>query len=184
MIIHLKSTPTQWFWLIWNIWYNKKSLFQLVVYKIYATIKTVYCFNWLPWTFTGSSRWEVFLEINLNQKTLKFYTFWVHWKNQCWSTVRKHALLCNKHEYQRQCRSTVRKHALLCNKHEYQHSTDIFIKNIFNPFPGTGLFLYFLKYIRKSEVSWYFRGALKESSAIKWVKSHFIFRYLFCYLFK
>ena len=42
---------------------------------------------------------------------------------------------------------------LLWNKHEYQHSADIFVKNIFNPFPGTGLFLYFLKYIRKPEVS-------------------------------
>ena len=29
---------------------------------------------------------------------------------------------------------------LLWNKHEYQHSPDIFVKNIFNPFHGTGLF--------------------------------------------
>ena len=28
-------------------------------------------------------------------------------------------------------------------------STDIFVKNIFNPFHGTGLFLYSLKYMRK-----------------------------------
>ena len=139
-------------------------MFQLLVFKIYAIIKTVYCFNWLPWTFTGSSHWEVFLEINLIQKKLKFYTSWVHRKNQC--------------------RSTVRKQALLWNKHEYQHSADIFVKNIFNPFPGTGFFLYFLKYIRKLDVFWCFQGALKESSAIKCVKSHFIFSYLFSYLFK
>ena len=139
-------------------------MFQLLVFKIYAIIKTVYYFNWLPWTFTGSSHWEVFLEINLIQKKLKFYTSWVHRKNQC--------------------RSTVRKQALLWNKHEYQHSADIFVKNIFNPFPGTGFFLYFLKYIRKLDVFWCFQGALKESSAIKCVKSHFIFSYLFSYLFK
>ena len=77
-----------------------------------------------------------------------------------------------------------KKNALLWNKHEYQHSAVIFVKNIFNSFPDTVLFLYFLKYIRKPEVYWYFQGALKESSAIKWVKSHLIFTYLFCYLFK
>ena len=53
----------------------------------------VYCFNWLLWTSTGSSHWEVFLEINLNKKTLTFYTFRVHWKNRCRSTVRKHAVM-------------------------------------------------------------------------------------------
>ena len=37
--------------------------------------------------------------------------------------------------------------------YEYQHSGDIFVKNIFKPFHDTGLFLYFLKYIRKREVS-------------------------------
>ena len=138
---------------------KKVYLFQLVVFKIYAIIETVYCFNWLPWLFTGSSHLEVFLETNLIQKTLKFYTSLLHWKNQC--------------------RTTVRKHALLWNNHEYQHSADIFVKNIFNPFPGTSLFLYFLKYMRKPEVAWCFQGALKESSVIKWVKSHFIFSYLF-----
>ena len=134
----------------------------LVAFKIHAIKKTAYCFNWLLWTFT--SHWEVFLEINLNQKILRFYTSSVNWKNQC--------------------RSTVRKHALLWNKHEYQHSAGIFVKNIFNPFRGTGVFLYFLKYIRKPEVAWCFQGALKETSTIKWVKSHLIFSYLLCYLFK
>ena len=136
-------------------------MFQLVAFKIHAIIKTIYCFNWLQWTSTLEATDQL---INLNQKILRFDTSWVHWKNQC--------------------RLTVRKHALLWNKHEYQHSADIFVKNIFNPFPGTGLFLYFLKYIRKPEVSWCFQGALKKSSAIIWVKSHLIFSYLFCYLFK
>ena len=131
---------------------------------VYAIIKKVYCFNWLPWTFTGSSHFEVFFKTNLIQKTLKFYTSWLHWKSQC--------------------RSSVGNHALLWNKHEYQDSAGIFVKNIFNPFPGTGLFQYFLKYIRKPEVSWCFQGTLKESSAIKWVKSHFILSYLLCYIFK
>ena len=139
-------------------------MFRLLAFKIHTIIKKAYCFNWLPWTYTRSSHWEVFLEINLNQKTLKFYTSWVHWKNQC--------------------RSTVRKHALLWNKQGYQHSTDIFVNNIFNLFHGTGVFLYFLKYIKKPEVAWCFQGVLKDTSAIKWVKSHLIFIYLFCYLFK
>ena len=47
------------------------------------------------------------------------------------------------------------KESMLCYGHRlgYQHSADIFVKNIFNPFHGPGLFLYFLKYIRKLEVS-------------------------------
>ena len=134
-------------------------MFQLVSFKIHAIIKTAYCFNWLPWTSTRSSHWEVFLEINLNQKTLKFYTSWVHWKNQC--------------------RLTVRKYALLWNKYKYQHSGDIFVKNIFNPFHGTSAFLFCLKYIRKPEFAWCFQGALKETSPMRWVKSHLIFSYLF-----
>ena len=72
-------------------------MFQLVAFKIHAIIKTVYCFRWLRRTFTGSSHWEVFFEINLNQKTLKLCTFWLHWKYWCRSTIRKHAVLWNKH---------------------------------------------------------------------------------------
>ena len=136
-------------------------MFQLVTFKMYVIIRTVYCFSWLPWISTGSSHWEVFLEINLNQKILKLYTSCVHWKNQC--------------------RLTIRKHALLWNKHDYQHSAGTFVKNIFNPFHGTSLFLYSLKYIRKPEVLWCFQGALKETSAMKWVNSHSTSSYLFCY---
>ena len=47
---------------------------------------------------------------------------------------------------------------------------DIFVKNIFNPFHGTGVFLYFPKYIRKPEAAWCFHVALKEASPIKWVR--------------
>ena len=119
---------------------KKVYLFQLVAFKIYAIMRTVYCFSWLPLTSTGSSHWEVFLEINFNQKTLKLYTSRVHWKTQC--------------------RSTVRKHALLWNNHKYQHSADTFINNIFNPFHDTGFFLYFFKCIRKSEVFWCFQETL------------------------
>ena len=118
-------------------------MFQLVVCKIDAIMKIVYCFNWLPWISTGRSHWKVFLDTNLNQKTLTLYTSWMHWKKQC--------------------RSTVKKHALLWNKHEYQYSAHIFVKNIFNPFYGTGLSLYFLKYIRKPpELSWCFQEAWKR----------------------
>ena len=58
--------------------------------------------------------------------------------------------------------------------------------NISCPFHGTGLlFLYFLKYNREPiEVSRCFQGAMKETSAMKWVKSNLIFSYLFCYLCK
>ena len=65
------------------------------------------------------------------------------------------------------------------NRREYQHSTGVFVKIVFNPFYSTGLFLYFLRYIRKQEVSRCFQGA----SAMKWVKSHLIFSRLFCYSF-
>ena len=92
-MIHLKNISTLWFLLISSICYNKTILFQLVAFKIHAIIKTAYCVNWLPWTSSGSSHWEVFLEIDLNQKTLKFYTSRMHWKNQCRSTIRKHAVM-------------------------------------------------------------------------------------------
>ena len=63
MMIHLKNTSTQWFFIIWNIYYNKKVyLFQLVAFKIYAIMKRVYCFHWLPWASSGSSHWWVFLK--------------------------------------------------------------------------------------------------------------------------
>ena len=92
MMICLKNTSTQY--VFWNICYNRKSLlFQRVASKIYAIIKTVYWFNWLLWTSTWSGHWEVFLETNLNQKTLKLYTSWVHWKHQYRSTIRKHAVM-------------------------------------------------------------------------------------------
>ena len=46
---------------------KKAYLFQLVAFKIYVTIKTIFCFSWLnehlPETVT---------------KSLKFYILWVH----------------------------------------------------------------------------------------------------------
>ena len=56
------------------------------------------------------------------------------------------------------------------------------LKNTFDPFHGIGFFLCFLKYIRKPGVAWCFHGALRVASAMKRVKSHLIFSYLFCYL--
>ena len=49
-------------------------MFRLATFKICAMIKTVYYFNWLPFTYTRSGYREMFLEINLNQETLKLYT--------------------------------------------------------------------------------------------------------------
>ena len=138
-------------------------MLQMVVFKIYPIIKTL-CFNFLPWISNRSSYWELFLEINLNQKILKLYTSWVHWKNQCILTIGQHALLWNNHEY--------------------QNSADMFLKNIFNKVHDTDLFSYSLKYIRKPEGSWWFQVAWEDTSAMKWFKSHMIFNYLFCYLYK
>ena len=126
---------------------NNALIFIILKYVI---IKAV-CFSGLSWTSTGSSQWEMFLENYLNQKTLKLYITWMHWKKQC--------------------RLTIRKHALSWNKHEYQHYPDKFVKNIFNPFHGTGVFVYPLKYIRKPEVSWCIQGTLKET-----IKSHLILK--------
>ena len=98
----------------------KSLLFQLVTFKIYA-IKTVYCLKWLWRTSVRSSYWELFLEINLNQKILELYIEYI--------------------EVPMQMTKWNRKHTLLWNKHEYSHSADKFVKNIFNPFHGTSLFL-------------------------------------------
>ena len=70
-------------------------------------------------------------------------------------------------------RWTIRKHALFWNKTEYQHSIEIFVKNIFDPFHDTDLFLYSLRSIKKPEVSWYFQGA----KIINFNKSNFQARY-------
>ena len=47
----------------------------------------------MSWASTGSSHWKVFLQIKLDQESLKLYTSWVHWKNQCRSTKRLHTRL-------------------------------------------------------------------------------------------
>ena len=62
--------------------YSKNSLlFQLVTMNIYR-----------KQSLRGGVPWN-----QLKKKTLKLYT---HWKNQCRSTIRNHALLWNKREYQ------------------------------------------------------------------------------------
>ena len=131
------------------LWWKKFFFFQLVVFKINGIV-TVYCFNYLPWTFTGSNHREVFCEMNLNHETLKFW------------------YLLNA--LKEQCRSNVKKHVLLWSKHECQHSADIFVKNIFNSFCSTGLFLYLLKYIRK--IYW---GFLIFSGGIQRAQYHEMF---------
>ena len=84
----------------------KENIDQVIFINLKYTIKKKFtlstgcCFNWLPWTSTGSSHREMFLEINLNQETLKLYTSCLYWKKQYRSTIRKHALLYGKHECQ------------------------------------------------------------------------------------
>ena len=110
------------------------------------------------------SHWEVFLEINLNEKTLRFYTSWVLGKNQCRSTVRKYALLWNKHKNQ-----------------QY----DIFIKNIFNPFMVLVSFCTSWNTSENQRFPDVFRRHWKRPvHTMKWVKNNLIFSYLFCYLYK
>ena len=68
MIIYLRDTSTQWFLLFQNIRYNKNNcLFQLAAFKIYAIIKTVYCFNWFSnqWHEMGSGSLNIQLLILL-----------------------------------------------------------------------------------------------------------------------
>ena len=130
-----------------HIYYSKSLLFQLVAFKKYAIIETVYCFNLLPRKSARNSHWNMFLEINLNQKRLKLCTYWVHWKKQY--------------------KLTIRKQALLWNTHEYQYSDGVLVKNSFNPFHHAGLFLYTLKYIRKPRV-FCFLGTCRKTSIIKW----------------
>ena len=131
-----------------------KAFWMMICLKITSTQWFVLIWNIFCNKKSSLFHWEVFHEINVNQTTLKLYTSWMHGKNQH--------------------RSTIIKHALLRNKCEYQHSADIFVRNIFNPFHGTGLFLYSP---RKAEVSWCFHRALKETSVMKWVKSDLIFTY-------
>ena len=90
MMICLKNRSAHW--LLCSL------LFQLVTFKIYA-IKTVYCLNWLWRTSVRSSYWELFLEINLNQKILELYIEYIEVPMQMTKWNRKHTLLWNKHEY-------------------------------------------------------------------------------------
>ena len=127
---YLKTILNQWLLLIYNIGYNKKSLLlQLVACNIYAILKTVYCFNWSQEDLLEADTKRCFL---MQVKSENIET--VHWKSQ-W-------------------RPTIKKHALLWNKNEYQHSADISVKN---QFYATGIFQSSLKSIRKLEISLYFR---------------------------
>ena len=102
----------------------KENIDQVIFINLKYTIKKKFtlstgcCFDWLPWTSTGSSHREMFLEINLNQETLKLYTYWVCWKNQGRSNISRFALYGT---------------SILLNN---------FLKKIFNSFDGTSLFLY------------------------------------------
>ena len=115
-------------------------MFQLVAFKIYAIIKKV-CFNLLSWTSTGGSRWEVFLETNLNQKTLDFI---------CLEYIER----ASSAQLLKAC----------C------YGTSILVKNIFNPFCGTSFSLYYLKYLRKLKVSWCFQGHRKRPVSLNRLK--------------
>ena len=92
-----------------------------------------------------SSHWEVFLEINLNKKHWNFIPL------ECSERTNADRL----------------SQSMLWSNHEYQYSADIFV--IFKPVHWPGLFLYFLKYIRKPVVlkeRWCFQRVLKETRAM------------------
>ena len=102
----------------------KSLLFQLFAFKIYAIIKTVFCFNWLPLTSTGSSHWGVPWNQLKSENIEILYLLWA---------LKELVQM----DYKKAC--------CVMEKHECQHSVEIFVKNIFNPFHGTGIFLYSLK---------------------------------------
>ena len=128
-------------------------------------MKRVYCFVWLPWTSVGRCHWEEFLEMNLNQKTLKLYTSWVRWKNRC--------------------RSTVRKHALLWKKHEHQQFTDNWqlLKISLTHFMALDFFYASWNISENQSFPDVFRG-IRRDQCDEWGKSHLSLSYLLCYLFR
>ena len=129
---------------LWNMCYNKNSLlFQLVAINIYGK--------------------QSLRGVSWNQlKSEKCYTSWLHWKNHCRSTVRKH-------------RTSMGINILL--PYLLKTSLTHFIALVF-----------FYTFWNTSENQGQmfpdvFRGQWKIT-AMKWVKSHLIFSYLFFYLFK
>ena len=121
---------------------KKTYLFQLLFFEIYAIIKKVYCFNWSIWASTGTSHWEVFLEINLNWKTLKFYISCVYW---------------NADAMQIDCKKA---YSVLWCKHEHQNSALTYCSNYLQH--GIGIFLYFLKDIENQRFPDVFWGYWKR----------------------
>ena len=74
IMIHGKNKSTQWF--------------QVGTFKIYAIAnRSSLLLLLLQWISTWSILRQVFLEVNLNKKTLKLYTSWKCWKNQCRSIM-------------------------------------------------------------------------------------------------
>ena len=145
------------------LWWKKFICFKLLPLKIYAIIKTVYCFNWLPWKSTRSSHWEVFLEINFNQKHWNFIP-----------------LVCIK-----RTSADLPEERMLC----YGTSMNInilltcLLKTCLTHFMA--MVFYYTSW-NTSETQRFpddFRGHWK-TSAMKWVNGHLIFSYLFCFLFK
>ena len=118
----------------------------------------------MPWTSTRSNHWEVFLEINFNQKTLKFYTSLLVFIERTSSDRLQESMLC--------CGTSMNINILLT----------YFLKTSLTHFMAMVFYYTSWNTLETQEVSSWFQRALKETSAMKWVNSHLTFIYLFCLL--
>ena len=147
--ISLNNTLTQRFLLIWNICYDKKSLFVPT-----GCLKNI--------NYNKNRLFFQLVAIDICQKQSQRCSLKSTWIRNHWNFVPLEL------HWKNHCRSVIRKQALLWYKDEYHYFGDIFVKNVSNTFHGTGLFLYSLKDIRGLEISWWFQGVQKETIALKW----------------
>ena len=147
------------------IYCNKKSLlFQLVVFKRYAIIKTVLLFQLVAM----NNYWKQSLRC-------------VPWNQLKSENIETLYLLSSQKNH---CRSAIRKDALLWNKHEYQHSADIFVKNtLLAHFMALASFYTPWNILENQRFPDVFRGHRKRPVSWNGLKVIYsISSYLFCYL--
>ena len=115
---------------------EKVYCFNCLLLK-YAMVKTVYCFNWLPRTFTGSSQ-RGFPWNSLKSESIEILHL---------SALKEPVQIDYKKAYSVMEQEWI---SIFC--------WHICVKYL-NPLRSTRLFLYYVKYIRKAELSWCFQGA-------------------------
>ena len=154
----------------------------MIAFKIYAVIKIVCNFNFVVMNIC---RKHSMRGVSWNQlksediETLHLLSVLKHdWKNQCRSFISEHTLIlswlsryhiesspliCRANQWNGFYMITVSViKELKWNKHEHLHFADFCVKNIFNSFHSTGIFLHSLKNISKRKVCWCFQGHRKR----------------------